>query len=227
MTAQNVHGIEDALYTRYRDAANQLAKQYAVKDIVPDTAVFIFLLESPHIQELKYGAPVSGSSGASMSRYLFGEAYGHLPLGIIVKKNWDEQLHRPSIDRVGLMNVCNIPMQQSAYGDQSFGPAETELLRILGNLRTAGAATAYRDPAWGIVQEIVLRNLRKRLSELRDRPLVLVPCGRFAQKFFALADIHSPNWQVISDIPHPSYNNWSKPTYRAAIERLVTAFQRT
>ena len=45
----------------------QLSKKYSVKPIIPDTASFIFILESPHIQELKHSAPVAGSSGKTMA----------------------------------------------------------------------------------------------------------------------------------------------------------------
>ncbi|GMA49883.1 hypothetical protein GCM10025857_12400 [Alicyclobacillus contaminans] len=222
MAMQNV---QEELKEALRRACNELADGYMVPDIVPTTASFVFLLESPHVQELKYGAPVSGSSGASMSRHLFGEAYGHLPLGIIVKKNRDEQLHRPSLDKVGLMNVCNIPMQGSAYGNPDVVRKYADLLRALETLRTAGQSTSYKDPALALTQDILLENLRKRLRKLWDRSLFLVPCGRFAQKFFALADLVSPQWQVVTGIPHPSYNNWSKPQYAGAVSRLVSLFQ--
>lgn len=212
------------LKERYRHECNMLAKDYMVPDILPDTASFIFLLESPHVQELKYGAPVSGPSGASMSRHLFGDAYARLPLGIIVKKNYEEKLHRPSLDRVGLMNVCNIPMQKSAYRDTKVVHRYGELLQVLEGLRTAGQSAVYREATWAIAQEILLHSLRKRLEELWDRELYMIPCGRFAQKFFALVNCHSPNWQVVRNIPHPSYNNWSKPNYATEITHLLTLF---
>lgn len=210
---------------QFRSGLNALAQDHLVDDIIPETAQFIFLLESPHVQELKFAAPVSGSSGSSMSRHLFGDEYAKLPLGIIVKKNRDEELHRPSIDKVGLMNACNVPMQASAYRDTALVREQSDLLRILGSLRTAPATDNFRDPAWGQVQELLLCNFRRRLHALRERALYIVPCGRCAQKFFALADVGSPNWTVMDGVPHPSYNNWSKPTYAAAVERLVLAFR--
>lgn len=222
MTAQDARAEIKATFRR---ECNELAARYIVRDIVPEKAAFVFLLESPHIQELRQGAPVSGPSGASMSRHLFGEAYGRLPLGVIVKKNHDEGLHRPSLDRVGLMNVCNIPMQSAAYGDPSMVRAHAGLLRILESLRTAGGSGPYTDVSWTIVQEILVESLRRRLQKLEERRLHIVPCGRFAQKYFALAGMAPPHWQIVHGIPHPSYNNWSKPDYAAAIARLVEAFR--
>ena len=209
----------------YRRQCNELARRYIVRDIIPDSAQFVFLLESPHIQELKHGAPVSGSSGSSMSRHLFGEAYARMPLGIIVKKNVDERLRRPSLDRIGLMNSCNIPMQQTAYGDPAVHSQYAELLGILEKLRSANDRTAHSDQTLGIVQEIIAGSLRRRLQNLAGRTLYMIPCGRLAQKFFKLADVSSEHWQVIHGVPHPSYNNWSKPDYAPVIERLTAAFR--
>ncbi|MCL6452652.1 MAG: hypothetical protein K6T78_03370 [Alicyclobacillus sp.] len=208
-----------------RRACNRLAERHVVKDIVPDTARFVFLLESPHVQELKYGAPVSGSSGASMSRHLFGDAYGRLPLGVMVKKNAEEQLHRPSLDRVGLMNVCNIPMQRTAYTDPDLVREQADVLSLLESLRTYTGGNRVSGAA-AVLQNVLLDSLRRRLRRLWDRNLYIVPCGRFAQRFFALAETVSPNWRVMEGVPHPSYNNWSKPQYAPAVAALVEAFKR-
>ena len=81
-------GAED-FHEEYRRLFNTLATRYLVNDYVTERTKVLFILESPHVQELKYGAPVSGPSGASMSRHLFGERFAHLPLGIVVKKNVD------------------------------------------------------------------------------------------------------------------------------------------
>lgn len=219
--------IEGDIENRYRKVMQHLAIRMEVSDIVPDHAEFVFLLESPHKAELKYGAPVSGASGQSMSKHLFGEAYARVPLGILVKENLGKASHGSQVSRIGLMNVCTIPMQQSAYGSELMPEAERELVGMLERLRKASNTGTYRDAAMHVVQTIVVDDLCSRLSALRDRPLHFVPCGRFAQKFFALADIHSPNWQVSPDIPHPSYNNWGKAMYADAIARLQAAFQLT
>ncbi|MCY0869689.1 MAG: hypothetical protein OWT27_03765, partial [Firmicutes bacterium] len=79
----------DPTLDRYTADCNALAERYLVPDYVGAHSRFVFLLESTHIQEQKFGAPVCGASGQSMSAHLFGSAYGHLPLGVIVKRNAD------------------------------------------------------------------------------------------------------------------------------------------
>ncbi|MGZ4112033.1 MAG: hypothetical protein ACXVP5_06290 [Tumebacillaceae bacterium] len=71
---------------------NELAAGYRVPDLIEDESRFLFLLESPHVQELKFGAPVSGTSGISMTKHLFGEQFGKVAIGRLVKENIEAQL---------------------------------------------------------------------------------------------------------------------------------------
>lgn len=207
----------------YTEACNLLAKRYLVPDYVSAHSRFVFLLESPHIQELRLGAPVCGASGQSMSAHLFGSAYAHLPLGVIVKRNADEGLDRPSINRIGLMNTCQIPLQASAY-DAVDAAQHADLLAAFAALRTNNARDRYPDERLMAVQTIIVRHLRKKLLHLQNQRLALVPCGRFAQKFLRLAAVTSAHWTIIPDIPHPSYNNWSKPSYHEPVAELCRRF---
>lgn len=207
-------------------ALSRLAERFTVPDLVRDTSAGIFILESPHVQELRHGAPVAGPSGATMTRHLFGEPYARLPLGRIVKKNFEEGLGRPSLDRVGILNVCPVPMQRTAYPNARAAEENREVFDALEGLRQANAKTEYGDAAWREAQEWILEDFRRRLRGLVDRPCAVVPCGRFAQKFFRLADVRSPHWTVVEGIPHPSYNSWDRAEYRFAIERLKAELKR-
>lgn len=212
---------EDKLeFLRVMDA---LFIDFQVRDILLPTSNCIFLLESPHIQELKYGAPVSGASGATMTKHLFGDAYAKYPLGLLVKKNAIEQKNRPRLSRIGLMNVCNIPMQASAYGDSSVTTLYQPWLAALGAVRSDNQRDLYRDESQNTVQAVILERLRDKLSGLVTRTCTIIPCGRFAQKFFRLADVHSPHWRVIDGVPHPSYNSWDRAQYAGVIGQVVAA----
>lgn len=207
-------------------ALDRLAGRFTVPDLVVDTSAGIFILESPHVQELRYGAPVAGPSGATMTRHLFGEPYARLPLGRIVKKNFEERLGRPSLDRLGILNVCPVPMQRTAYPDARVQAENREAFDALEGLRQSNARTQYGDASWREAQEWILEDFRRRLRRLADRPCTVVPCGRFAQKFFRLAEVRPPHWTVVDGVPHPSYNSWDRTEYRPAIERLKTELKR-
>ena len=204
------------IMSEWKSMFDQLAGEYKVPDLVPESSAFLFLLESPHVQELKHGAPVSGSSGTSMTKHLFADRFGKEPLGIVVKNQ--------RVDKVGLMNVCQIPMQAAAYGDEELKAKYAELLAILERVRSTNNKLSYGNSDWNQVQDIIVGNLRSRLERLTDRKLHVVPCGKFAQKFFRLADVESPNWRVLEGVPHPSYNGWSKNEYASAVNRMLEAF---
>ncbi|MCY0869623.1 MAG: hypothetical protein OWT27_03420, partial [Firmicutes bacterium] len=123
----------------------------------------------------------------------------------------------------GLMNACQIPLQASAYSEVD-RVQYADLLAAFASLRTDNARDRYADGRLMAVQTIVAQHLRKKLLRLQSRNLTLVPCGRFAQKFLRLAEVTSQNWTIIPNIPHPSYNNWSKPSYRDSVDDLCRRF---
>ncbi|PWK05184.1 uracil-DNA glycosylase family protein [Tumebacillus permanentifrigoris] len=208
-----------------RSIFNDLARQnYFVPDLLTEESRFLFLLESPHIEELKHGAPVSGQSGSTMSRHLYGDKFAQYPLGRMLKRNRDAQLNRPALNKVGLLNVCNIPLQARAYRLEA-RTQYRDFFPVLESVRTQNHIIAYPDQAANLIQEIIADSLRRKLLNWQGRQVVLVPCGRFAQKFLRLADVHSPQWQIIANVPHPSRDSWSEPRYAAVVRQVQDALQ--
>lgn len=212
-------------HSSFRETYDCLAQTHFVPDIILPTSTLIFILESPHVQELKYGAPVSGSSGATMSKHLFGEKYARLPLGLLIKKNADEQKNRPRLNLIGLMNVSNIPLQAVAYGPSTARYTRAEWMRAMEHVRSNNQTTDYRQPSFNEVQGFLAETLRNRLSLLTHRSCTLVPCGRFAQKFFRLANQKSVHWNVIEGVPHPSYNSWDRVQYQEVVQTVKESLE--
>jgi hypothetical protein len=201
------------------------SKHYLISDIIlPETRV-IFLLESPHIQEIVYGAPVSGSSGLSMTKHIFGKKLEKYPFGRILLSNKNREKRNPIISRLGLMNVCNIPLQGSAYDEEDRNKNRL-LIKEFEYIRINNQRDRFPSKETNEVQSLILGKLRTRLNVLKGRHLSFVPCGRFAQKFFRLAGVSDDNWALVRDIPHPSYNNWSKSTYTKSIQNLKNVIKR-
>ena len=215
-------GSSVELVTTFSDLVDILSKNYRVPDIVLDTSTVLFILESPHIQELRHGAPVAGSSGATMSRHIFGPEYGHLPLGRMVKKNAETGAKRPRLSAIGLINVCNIPLQAAAY-PREIQVRYADWFEAMNAVRTQNQKWSFADPRQQDIQSYLANDLRRKLEAYRGRAITLVPCGRFAQKFFALADVADDKWAVIDGVPHPSYNSWDRAQYAKAVERVVEA----
>ncbi|PWA13276.1 hypothetical protein DCC39_02190 [Pueribacillus theae] len=201
----------------------ELSKNYTVKSFLPEKADFIFMLESPHIQELKHNIPVAGSSGATMSKNLFGEQYNK-PLGLLVKKNMEIGFERKTLNKIGLFNVSEIPLQRKAYKDKALEERYHDFFDNLEKVRSTNHKINYESSELNELQQVLLDRFKGRLAMLLDRKCTIVPCGRFAQKFFRLANLHGVEWTVIHDVPHPSYNSWSQEKYRAKIQELKDAF---
>jgi hypothetical protein len=221
----------------------QVAKQYQVKDLVTPSTRVIFLLESPHVHELKFGAPVCGSSGTSMTKHLFGDSIEKRPLGLLLLNEGIELIQNhedapiqlslldhpkeaprpPWIHSIGLLNVCQIPMQRTAYGTSTVTKQYEEFFEALEGIRISNQKSLFRNSKWNWLQEVIIEHLSSRLVTLQEMPITWVPCGKFAQKFFRLAHVNSLNWRVIEGVPHPSYNSWDRTSNSSIIDKVRLA----
>jgi uracil-DNA glycosylase len=175
-------------------------KNYFVNDIVHDDTKIIFVLESPHTQEVKNGYPVAGKSGFDMSSVLFGidESFGKL-------------VRDKAIKEIGIVNVCNYPLQMSAYAiEPTYEMGFFEKIRQNPNLRK------QQNPINEVILDM-MDDFKNRLEMHRDKKIVL--CGRFAQSAFDSIFSQSDFVDVLR-VPHPSFNNWKKEKYKETIENL-------
>lgn len=207
---------------RFIAIIEQLSKKYSVKPIIPDTASFIFILESPHIQELKHSAPVSGSSGKTMASVLLDQTV-EKPLGILVKENAEAGFPDKKLNQIGIMNVSNIPLQKKAYDIDDIKQNEF-FFDLLEKIRTTNERTVYSNPELNDLQSALLQKFNEHLKQICGRTCTLVPCGRFAQKFLRMSTVKEDNWKIIYDVPHPSYNSWNQTRYRDKILELKQTF---
>ncbi len=181
----------------------QSIEAYFVDDIIDEETKVIFVLESPHTQEVKMGYPVAGKSGVDMSLVLFNL---NEPFGKLVKER--------SIKHLGLCNISNYPLQKSAY------EADDQNLKVLEFFETIRQNPKPRKHAKGginLVIEKMLNNFQSRLEKHRDKRIVL--CGRFAQNAFDVVFDES-DFEAVLRVPHPSFNNWRKARYAEDIEAL-------
>lgn len=198
----------------YTTIIKTLEKTYKVEDILFSDVKIVFVLESPHVQELIYRAPVSGSSGATMTKTLFGQNET-LPFGRFLKEKHGVSPY----NTIGLMNICQIPMQVKAYQNPKLEKALMEFFQRLEKVRTTNDKVAYKDIELNRLQGVILHDFIERLKTFEQQDVVFVPCGRFAEKFFRLADPKN-QLNILQGVPHPSYNSWSKEKYASSINEL-------
>ena len=179
-------------------------KNYFVDDLLDDKNKVIFVLESPHTQEVKNGYPVAGKSGNDMSKVLFNmdEAFGRI-------------VYEKKITNIGILNVCNYPMQMSAYGDaRLLGCVSMEYFE---KIRQNPKLRKTANPVNQVIQGM-MNDFKNRLSLHVDKKIVL--CGNFAQNAFDSV-MNESDFKEVLRVPHPSFNNWKKEKYKDVIKKLV------
>jgi hypothetical protein len=217
--------------TTFYDITRTIAKDFHVPDVLLPTSRCIFILESPHIQEVKHGVPVAGSSGSTMSKHIFAGPSAKIPLGLLMKARAQHMDIQPLLDVIGLMNICSIPLQKTAYRAMSGERESEDAVRKLAPwfedmevVRTGNRKDTYAIARQNEIQNSLVKDLRTKLHTFTGRSITFIPCGKFAQKFFRLADLQDDSWTVISDVPHPSYNSWDRERYAfqvTAVSRAV------
>jgi uracil-DNA glycosylase len=181
---------------------------FQVHDIRTKDSRILFILESPHKEELKYGIPLAGLSGKSMAKVLF-KANQIEAMGKYLKKV------KNSI--YGIVNVCPFPLQASAYPEE-FAQQFSAELNMAESVRTS-MAKIFRDQLKADFQAMLIHDFKERLLNGITEDTVIVPCGRFAQKYVDKLQLNE-KYEIISGVPHPSYNSWAKERYKEVIDRV-------
>lgn len=176
-------------------------EKYVVNDIVDEDTKVIFVLESPHTQEVKNGYPVAGKSGVDMSLVLFNisEPFGKL-------------VYEKKLQNMGLLNISNLPLQKSAYQNP-----EAKVLEFFETIRQNPKPRKHAKGGINLVIDKMLKNFQNRLEKHKDKKIVL--CGRFAQNAFDVV-FNDSDFEAVLRVPHPSFNNWRKVRYQTDIEQL-------
>ena len=176
-------------------------KDYCVNDLVSEDAEVIFVLESPHTQEVKNGYPVAGKSGVDMSKILFGfnEPFGKL-------------IYEQTIQKIAIINVCNYPLQKSAYSN-----SDMPELEFFQKIRQNPKLRKYDKEGINATLKPMMKDFSQRLLQYKDKKIIL--CGNFAQSCFENY-LKKDDFANTLYVPHPSFNNWKKQRYKDAIETL-------
>jgi len=80
--------------------------KFIVNDLIKSNTKIIFILESPHINEIKEHHPLAGKTGKLISKKLFSNDNS---FGSLLIEN------RSIFKDYGIMNISQIPLQASAY----------------------------------------------------------------------------------------------------------------
>ncbi len=168
----------------------------------------VFLLESPHTDELVSKHPVAGVAGRDALAILLGETRGAQSLGVFVKDNLDG-----GDARVAILNVSTVPLQERAFRSRAKIPAPPlSDWSVLDDMRDAKkAARVAVNPAAQAVIAALHADLQRRM---RDVPMatdcIVAVCGGFAHPFGRALSL-APRQRLI-EVRHPSNGWWLEPT---------------
>lgn len=178
----------------------------------------IFLLESPHRDEIRCGYPLAGRSGRRMTSDLvcghqLAQVDAGTPLGRLVRDN--------QINWLAVMNVSCLPLQKEAYRDvETRSAAVRTLWCAFEEIR--GKAMEAPDgreldlcPIACNVYKVILEDLACRIGQIRGRQPKIFPFGKVARASLSEARRISPSVRDLpaSDIPvrHPAA--WHRGRY--------------
>lgn len=149
-------------------------------DLIPnkEKVTTLFLLESPHTDELKYGYPCAGYSGRKMSRRIFGKK--SWPFGKILKSG------NKRAEEFGIFNSCQFPLgKKKSLNSEEIKVSIVKDIKLSKNRHDNYDKLAKCLTSLPNLEEITFYKQRF-LSILENSPSIntLVVCGFIAQAFF-------------------------------------------
>ena len=200
-------------------------RNYQVQDVLPEATEVLFILESPHTQEIKYGYPVAGNSGREMTKFIYDQQKPE-PFGKLVANAEEYKTTYQDLTRFGLLNVCPAPMQKQALQEFELSSAEKQVIAVLEKLRVNYKAVRHQKQDWNLIKELIIEDFKTRLREALtnySNISYLVPCGKFAANYLELIgdELTTKKPTVITEIPHPSFNQWHSYETMEKLRRIL------
>jgi len=99
---------------------------------------------------------------------------------------------------------------------------ESDLLSALEKIRLVSVKTKKRKfSSISIVEDIIIADLTSRLNKTNNDSTLFIPCGNMAHYFCKkYRETNSRNF--LDEVPHPSFNNWSKAKYKNIMDKLLS-----
>lgn len=193
-----------------------------VKDLIPEKIEdmkFLFLLESPFIDEVNFKMPLAGSSGKAVTNCLFNSLPNinipkDYPFGCYIKNNKD--------DRFGIINCSNKPMDKKVYETIINDDKESEIIildRIRKNYKTKSSNRHLQEDKE--MHKELLNDLTQKLLAYhkKNNSFIIIACGILAKTFLSEIVIN-PSHQIII-MPHPSRGQWNRKENKEKLKSLI------
>ncbi|MCU7197967.1 hypothetical protein [Turicibacter sanguinis] len=205
-------------YNQYRDK---------VKEFKNLKSKYIFILESPHIDEINKGYVACGDSGKSMSKLL----------GLGDKKSLGDLLNEKKIHDISVLNVSRVPLQ--AIGNKKIIRKERKIkvsksvieqiekLREKYTKNNEAKFNKFSEGNLNEFEEYLLNDFKERIEKLvgDDGNKVIIVCGNFAKVYFNQIE-KGLNYREVLYVPHPSRNQWTNYiNAKPGMDKLLEEFK--
>jgi len=200
---------------------------FVVNDINTDDSSFVFILESPHTNELKEGYPLAGESGIDAANFLglTDSNYKNLAgvsLGEIAKKN---------NCGINIINICRVPLKlttkaKAYYQNYENSTEYLECIKSLTRIKNGFESFGNHNESYlNDIEEQILTCFATRLSSIAPNDSVtnIIVCGKFAEKYYKKPSLkcRMPKGCYRTFIvPHPSRDLWETNKNHAHLNQV-------
>ena len=214
--------IEDAFQS---DDLPSLLRRFVVNDLTRHLnrceGQVIMLFESPHFMEVLAGHPLAGRSGqTAFNAFCTQAADEEFPytVGEVLRYRLFGQF--PCFQRIGVMNVSRLPLQEKLYPYSVRRQVPQGLLSAFRVIRKNPGVCV--DKRWKIhrffvalIQEDLENRISRVMCRLGEANVKFVSCGDVAKAYLEHLDVESCH-----DLPHPA-TGWDENN---AVEAMVDWF---
>lgn len=172
---------------------------YIVNDVVnPRKRKIVFILESPHNDEIAKGHPVAGKSGIDMADFM-NVGDGTKSLGEIAKS-------KTSLG-ISILNICKVPLQPTEKLESKYKKLVDELDGVIRK-GYKNYGNHLKNKEFNYIEKLILSDFTTRYKKIvLDTETLIVVCGEFARAYFDEVESHKSN---VVYVPHPSRNQWKR-----------------
>jgi hypothetical protein len=178
-----------------------------VPDLInsPFRVKLLLVLESPDTAEVISGYPLSGLTGKFVKTYIRNHAKTGSPLTLF-QDAFGPELAASGYRKIGIMNCSLWPLQSGGY-TKNLTSTQIKLLKHFEEIRSGDGGQSRRARQ---IEARLISLFRRRMKVVlcRNPCVVVVPCGKLARRFVDRCGL--PVRTVGEDVPHPSFNHWSR-----------------
>lgn len=173
-----------------------------VKEFINPQSKYIFILESPHKEEVNNGYVTCGTSGKSMAKVL----------NLSDNKSLGDVLNDGELTDISVLNISKVPLQKMENEKIEVEESVIDKIdQLRGKYTTDGKASIKTsgDPKLNDFEDYILKDFKERIKQFTEDKIVIV-CGNFAKVYFkeALKD-KKIKFNKVLYVLHPSRNQWT------------------